>query len=253
MPPGGAAYNGVMKLPRVCLGLAALALVLLLLSGPVTRFSLVPFRIGLLTFAGALILAIASFTIATVSLIVPSLRGQHGRAYRWAVLLSVVVMAGPAVFVQKARGVPAIHDITTDTADPPAFVDLVPIRTATGALNPPEYPGAAVAAEQKKAYPDILPLDLGLPSAEAFTRAAAAARDMGWEIVAEKAAEGRIEATATTAWFGFKDDVVIRVSASGAGSRIDVRSKSRVGRSDVGANAARIREYLAKVRARSAA
>lgn len=242
-----------MKLPRVCLTLAALALGLLLLSGPLTRFGLVPFRTGLLVFAAALVFAIASFTIATVSLLVPRLRGDRASAFRWAVLLSVVVMAGPAVFVQKARSVPAIHDITTDTVDPPAFVGVIPLRTAAGALNPPQYPGQVVAAEQKKAYPDLLPLDSSLSPAEAFKQAAGAARAMGWEIVAEKAAEGRIEATATTAWFAFKDDIVIRVSAATAGSRIDVRSKSRVGRSDVGANAARIRDYLAKVRARLAA
>ena len=80
--------------------------------------------------------------------------------------------------------------------------------------------------------------------ADAFKRALQAARDMGWEIVAADAAAGRIEATDTTFWFGFKDDVVIRVEADGAGSRVDLRSVSRVGVGDVGANAARIRAYL---------
>jgi uncharacterized protein (DUF1499 family) len=161
--------------------------------------------------------------------------------------MSLVVMAGPAVFVQKALGVPAIHDITTDTDNPPAFVDVIPLRQAGGAANPPEYPGAFVAAEQKKAYGDLAPLDLALAPADAFPRALAAARAMGWAIVAERPAEGRIEATATTAWFGFKDDIVIRIAPGGSGTRIDVRSKSRVGRSDVGANAARIRDYLSKL------
>lgn len=247
MPPGEPHTIAVMKLPRVCLALAALALALLLLSGPVTRFGLVPFRTGLLIFAAALVFAIVSFTIATVSLLVPRLRGDRASAFWWAVLLSLVVMAGPAVFVQKARGVPAIHDITTDTEDPPLFVDVIQVRKSVSAPNPPEYPGASVAAAQKRAYPDIAPLDLTSPPGPAFAKALEAARSMGWEIVAEKAEEGRIEATATTAWFGFKDDIVIRVKASGTGSRIDVRSKSRVGRSDVGANAARIRGYLAKV------
>jgi uncharacterized protein (DUF1499 family) len=83
----------------------------------------------------------------------------------------------------------------------------------------------------------------------AFRRAADAARAMGWEMVAADSAAGRVEATATTRWFGFKDDVVVRVRPDGAGSRIDVRSVSRVGGSDVGANAARIRAYLARVAA----
>ncbi|MGH8720432.1 MAG: DUF1499 domain-containing protein, partial [Burkholderiales bacterium] len=80
--------------------------------------------------------------------------------------------------------------------------------------------------------------------AEAFKRALQAARDLGWEIVAAEGVAGRIEATDSTFWFGFKDDVVIRVEADGAGSRIDVRSVSRVGVGDVGANAKRIRAYL---------
>ena len=113
-----------------------------------------------------------------------------------------------------------------------------------GADNPPEYPGASVAAQQKAAYPDIAPRDLTVPPDQAFARAVTAARGMGWEIVAEKAAEGRIEATATTPWVGFKDDIVIRVVATSGGARVDVRSKSRVGRSDVGANAARIRGFM---------
>lgn len=237
-----------MKLSRVCVGLAATALVLLILSGPLTRFGLVHFRTGLLIFAGALIFAIGAFTIALVSLIVPRLRGDKAKSFGIAVALSAIVMIPPAIFVQKARGVPAIHDITTDTLNPPAFLDVIPLRQAAGAANPPEYPGGSVASEQKKAYPDLVPLDLALPPTEGFPMALAAARAMGWEIVTESPAEGRIEATATTAWFGFKDDIVIRVAPKDAGTRVDVRSKSRVGRSDVGANAARIRDYLGKLR-----
>jgi uncharacterized protein (DUF1499 family) len=82
------------------------------------------------------------------------------------------------------------------------------------------------------------------PPARAFERALAVARAQGWEIVAAVPAEGRIEATDTTRFFGFKDDIVIRVKAEGAGSRVDVRSLSRVGKSDVGKNASRIRAYL---------
>lgn len=236
-----------MKLSRACVGLAATALVLLILSGPLTRLGLVHFRTGLLIFAGALILAIVSFTTALVSLIVPRLRGDKAKSFGMALAASTIVMIPPAIFVQRARGVPAIHDISTDTGNPPPFVDVIPLRQAGGAANPPEHPGASVAAEQKKAYPDLAPLDLGLSPDQAFPKALAAARAMGWEIVAERPAEGRIEATATTAWFGFKDDIVIRVGPAGSGTRIDVRSKSRVGRSDVGANAARIRGYLAKL------
>jgi uncharacterized protein (DUF1499 family) len=92
----------------------------------------------------------------------------------------------------------------------------------------------------------------GVPPDVAFDKALAAAREMGWDIVDAKPAEGRIEATDTTFWFGFKDDVVIRISPTSEGSRIDVRSVSRVGRSDIGTNAKRIRAYLEKLKAWSA-
>ena len=241
-------YNRGMKLRRASAILLSLALALILISGPGTRFGLFGFRAGLLLFAAALLFAIAAFTMAVVALVVPRLRGDNTKPLALTLGVSLLVMAGPAVFVQKARGVPLIHDITTDTDNPPLFVDVVPMRQAAGAVNPPEYLGPAVAVQQKRAYPDLAPLDLSMPPGEAFTKAGAAARAMGWEIVAEKPAEGRIEATATTAWFGFKDDIVIRVAETAGGSRIDVRSKSRVGRSDVGANAARIRAYLAALR-----
>jgi len=163
-----------------------------------------------------------------------------------------LIIAGTAVYLpmnmrRTGPGLPPIHDISTDTEDPPAFVAVAPLRA--DAPNPVDYAGPETAALQRSAYPDLTPVALPVPPAEAFTRAEAAAKEMGWEIVAAEPADGRIEATATTAWFGFKDDVVIRVrpAADGAGSVVDVRSKSRVGRSDLGANAARIRAFVAKL------
>jgi uncharacterized protein (DUF1499 family) len=105
------------------------------------------------------------------------------------------------------------------------------------------------AAKQQEAYADIQPLILpDVAPADLFKRAETTAKAMGWEIVAAEAAEGRIEATETTAWWGFKDDVVIRIAAEGTGSRLDIRSMSRVGKSDLGKNADRIRAFLAKVK-----
>jgi uncharacterized protein (DUF1499 family) len=138
-----------------------------------------------------------------------------------------------------------IHDITTDTENPPQFVALLPVRQKT--WNGPEYGGEQIAAEQRRAYPEIRPVTLGEAPGRAFERALATAYSMGWEIADASAAEGRIEATATSRWLRFKDDVVIRVAPQGSGSRIDVRSKSRIGRSDFGANAKRIREYVRKL------
>jgi uncharacterized protein (DUF1499 family) len=118
------------------------------------------------------------------------------------------------------------------------------VEQRQGASNAIEYGGPEIAAQQHQAYPDVRPVTLSDPPARAFERALAAARAQGWEIVAALPAEGRIEATDTTRFFGFKDDIVIRVKAEGAGSRVDVRSLSRVGKSDVGKNASRIRAYL---------
>ena len=113
--------------------------------------------------------------------------------------------------------------------------------------KPLSYGGPQVAEQQRKAYPDIQPAVLAAGPEAAFARALAAAQAMGWDIVDAQPKEGRIEATATTFWFGFKDDVVVRITPLVAGSRIDVRSKSRVGRGDTGTNAQRVRAYLKRL------
>jgi uncharacterized protein (DUF1499 family) len=144
-----------------------------------------------------------------------------------------------------ARSVPPINDITTDTANPPVYVAVLPLRA--GAPVSADYPGAETAAKQQSAYPDIRPVELNVAPDVAYARALDTARSFGWAIDATDAASGRIEATATTPWFGFQDDIVIRVSPTATGSRVDIRSHSRVGRSDLGTNAARIRAFIAKL------
>jgi uncharacterized protein (DUF1499 family) len=149
--------------------------------------------------------------------------------------------------------VPPIHEISTDLTDPPAFVAVEALRKSSDAVNPPEYvrqvkgPGGSiidVTRMQRAHYPDIQPLQLAVAPAEALKSAQRAAQQLGWASVAYAPAEGRLEATDTTAFFGFKDDVVVRVRASDGGSRVDVRSKSRVGLSDIGTNAKRVRAFL---------
>ncbi|MCP5432062.1 MAG: DUF1499 domain-containing protein [Alphaproteobacteria bacterium] len=167
-----------------------------------------------------------------------------------ALVLAALAGAYPLSLIMTARSVPAIHDITTDTEDPPVFVDLLAVRT--GALNPPDYDGPRVAALQKTAYPDIVPLDVEVSPDRAFAEAQALAQGLGWHVVAAVPEQGRIEASQKSFWFGFVDDVVIRVSEREGGSRIDMRSKSRVGRSDIGANAARIRHFFAELEERLA-
>jgi uncharacterized protein (DUF1499 family) len=151
----------------------------------------------------------------------------------------------PWRWMQTAQQVPRIHDITTDTANPPAFMSILLLRK--DAANPAEYGGPAIAAQQRAAYPDIDTLILPVPADTAFERALRTARDMGWQVVDASAAEGRIEAVATTFWFGFKDDVVVRIAPASGGSKVDIRSVSRVGVSDVGANAERIRTFTQRL------
>ena len=184
---------------------------------------------------------------ALVLLVLPKTRAAGIPTLAFALLLGLATAYVPWNGVKTARSLPFIHDITTDTENPPPFVAILPLRA--DAPNPPEYAGEEVAAQQREGYPDLKPLTLSKPVGEAFEQALEAARGMGWVIVASEAGEGRIEATDTTFWFGFKDDVVIRIVEAAGGSRLDVRSKSRVGRSDVGANAARIRKFLSALEA----
>lgn len=149
---------------------------------------------------------------------------------------------------RPGEGIPPIHDITTDTSNPPQFVDVLPLRGP--GTNPVEYGTSEnmtperQAELQANAYPDIQPVIIDAPESEVFQRALAAVERLGWELVAQVPEEGRIEATDTTFWFRFKDDVVIRIRAEEEGTRVDARSTSRVGVSDVGKNAERLREFF---------
>jgi uncharacterized protein (DUF1499 family) len=125
----------------------------------------------------------------------------------------------------------------------------VTLQLRRGASNPPAYPGASAGVLQRAAYPDIAAVILAVAPAEAFKRVDSVAMAMGWDVVARAPADGRIEAVATSAWFGFGDDIVVRIRPDGAGSRIDIRSKSRDGESDLGVNARRIREFIARLKA----
>lgn len=185
--------------------------------------------------------AVAAAVLSAVSL----LAGPHRGRALLALLVAGVCLWLPWSWQQQARGVPPIHDISTDLDDPPAFVAIVPLRA--GAANPVAYAGPETAALQRQAYPDVRSRRLDVPAAEAFTAAERAARDLGWTIVAAVPQEGRLEASDTTFWFKFTDDIVVRVRPDGSGSVVDVRSKSRVGRSDVGTNAARIRRFLERL------
>jgi uncharacterized protein (DUF1499 family) len=232
-----------MTVTFVALAIAALGLVLLLLAGPAYRIGVsLPTAFALLRW-GAYIGAAGM--VAGLAMALVAHRRQQRRALVLAVLATVVgavALAVPYSWQRRAQSVPPIHDITTDLDNPPAFEAIVPLRADVP--NTLERP-PMLATQQREGYPDIAPVTLSLPPERVFNRALDVAQRMGWELVAADQASGRIEATDTTTWFGFKDDVVVRVTSWGSGARVDMRSVSRVGRSDVGTNARRIREFLA--------
>ena len=164
-----------------------------------------------------------------------------------ALVIGAAAAWAPLMLFLQAMGAPRINDVSTDTADPPPLVTTLQMRS--DAVTPPAYPGKAVADQQHQAYPDIAPIVLSVPPAEAFRKVDAVATAMGWDVVARVPAEGRIEAIDTSQWFGFHDDIVVRIRPAGSGSRIDIRSKSRVGRADLGANAHRIKTFTSKLKA----
>jgi len=242
--------------PRI----ARIALVAALLGGVALALAPVGYRLGWwqLHFAfyyglgGALIASCAALILALGAVIIAT-RSTERRGLPVAlaaVLLSVFVGGLPARQYATAKTVPPIHDISTDTADPPVYVALAAARKA--APNGIDYGGAKVAEMQKEAYPDIATLHSTLPPAGLFAHAATSVASLGWSVAESSAADGRIEASDTTPFFGFTDDIVIRVRAADNGSALDVRSMSRIGKSDVGTNAARVRRFLARVKASGA-
>src|SRR5579859_232663 len=215
------------------------------------------YRAGLISLRTALLevpriyVFYAGIAGAAISLIALAMTAA-GRRGGWAALavIGIIIGAGSAYvpwkFAQMGRAVPPVNDITTDTANPPAFEAVMPLREAAKAepvTYSPDFP-----AMQKQAFPDIGPQHLNQPVDRAFSIALDAVHKMGWKIVAADGERDRIEATDTTLWYGFTDDIVVRVSADDGGSRIDIRSKSRIGRGDFGTNARRVRAYLAAVK-----
>ena len=228
--------------------LAVLAALAATLAGFGTRWGLWHFRTGFAILGWAAYAGIAAALVSLASAILtrPTTLRRGFLISIFGLVIGILVFGVPWCYWRTAQRVPAIHDITTDTENPPRFVSISPLRK--NAPNSSEYGGPEIAAKQRAAYPDLAPAMLSIPQDKAFEQALAAARKMGWVIVDANAAEGRIEATDTTFWFGFKDDIVIRVAPSDHGSRVDIRSVSRVGKSDVGMNARRIRKYLKELK-----
>ncbi len=232
-------------------GIAGASLALLGILGiqsgllpPLTGFYL--FSLG--TLVGGLFTlvmgAIALFTTRNQS------AGQGQKRARIATVLGVVLMGVVLTAGLPGREFPPINDITTNLEDPPEFAPAsrVPAYADFDMNYPPEFVPIV-----REAYPELETVELPLRAGGAYAKALAAARSLGWEISDENRGTGRFDATDTTRIFRFVDDITVRVRGVSSGSAIDIRSRSRVGRGDLGANALRIKTYAAVLAADSSA
>ena len=218
-----------------------LAFLLVVLTGPLYKYDIIElstvftgFKYGIFTAVAALVLLALQIIFKRNTLTLASAA--------IAVALSAVALGVPLSMLSKGKSVPPIHDISTDLINPPEFVAIAPLRA--DAPNPIAYAGEAAAAQQRQGYPELKTLSYLQSKAELVNAVEQAATNLGWELANTDTSEGVVEATDTTMWFGFKDDVVVRITDIGNKRLVDIRSKSRVGGSDLGKNAARIHGFI---------
>lgn len=228
------------KITTLALAVLGLSILAWLIAGPGHRFGLWTYGTGFLMMRWA---AYGGIVAALLGLI-PSVEALW-RAKRLGALAAVVVGLAMVMtmlnMVNKARSLPFIHDISTDLNDPPQF-SVIPARDEADRF----YTDAQHDALQQVYYPDIASVFTDKPVPQATQALHDTLVEMGMDIAAYDAQAGHIEATDTTFWFGFKDDIVVRVREAEGGSVVDIRSVSRVGRSDIGKNAERIRDIIAR-------
>ncbi len=223
---------------------------------PVALLAIIFERTGMLeiypvmaTFGASLVLAGAAILLAFISLAVIWFTGDSGTGHAvGAILLGIMVIAYPGYLGYKAYKLPAIYDITTDPYDPPRFEAVARLRTREA--NPVAYSGLVTYTLQRRAYPEIEAISVTINAQQAYDAALAVVNKRKWRIVDERPPiagrrEGRIEAIALSPIMGFRDDVVIRIRATGAAAaKIDLRSASRYGFHDFGANAKRVSDLI---------
>jgi uncharacterized protein (DUF1499 family) len=226
--------------------LALFALVTAALSILVLRSNLLEIGPALVAFGAALVFAGLAILMSFPAFVVIWRQGRSGLgAAITGLILALLLLAYPGYLGYRAIKLPPISDITTDPDNPPRFDALARARPADRVA----YAGAAVAAQQRAAYSDIAPLQLSAPVKTAYDVTLALVAKRKWHIADARAPaparrDAVIEATARTPIMGFREDVVIRITPTGEGSRVDMRSASRYGVSDIGANAARVRSLL---------
>ena len=229
--------------------LAVFSVVAVLVSIMIVRFGFLEMKPALATFFGALACAGLSMLVGLAAFVAIWQNGSRGMSrILLAFLIDAMVLAYPGYLAAQYRKLPAIHDITTDPIDPPRFDALARLRTGEG-TNPAVYAGLYSAEQQRTAYPDIETVELDLPVQRAYEVTRELVTKRKWLVIDERAPQpsrrfGRIEAVARTPIMGFREDVSIRVTPDGDGSRVDIRSASRYFESDFGSNAARISKLI---------
>ena len=223
--------KGGGKLALLCLVLAPLAVLAVRLG--------LDFRIGLLAFAASCVLALVVIIVLVIISLLPRYQ-QHRRVAIMNLLPAVPPALLILVVLISSGEYPAIHDITTNTDDPPVF--NVAVERRGPEANSIDIKPESIAI-QLKYYPGITTIESSLSPSDTFSRAAEVAIELKWQIYNSDPREGLLEASYTSFWFGFTDDVVIRIRPTEKGTAIDLRSVSRVGRGDLGANAKRIRAF----------
>lgn len=221
-----------------------LAIVLIALTGPVYKAELLGFRDIMSMMKFATYAGFATIALALIHVIFMR------KNISWAVtglsvLCAVIAISIPMSMKSKGGSVPAIHDITTDLVNPPKFDAILALRA--NAPNPAAYQGKEIASQQREAYPEIQTQKYQQSAEQVFDAAIASLNAMGIDVVDSDKTAGRIEASDITPWFGFIDDVVIRIQTAGDITLLDVRSKSRLGRSDLGKNAQRISNIISGI------
>lgn len=251
---------------RITIALIILGPLVFMIAAVGAKIGLWDWRFGLITLTREVgpIVLLACLVSGMIALLLALLvKPRKGVIVGLVAIIVPLLAFGRLMQVQNTvANLPLIHDISTDTQDPPVFsAKIITERGAVEGVNTLDYAGKRaptsakdaegnpvmklVSALQTQAYPEVRTLVINDPVDVAFGRAEQVARDMGWEIKFSDPQSGMIEATDTTFWYGFKDDVVIRLRpATGGGTRVDVRSISRVGLSDIGANAARVKKFL---------
>ena len=224
--------------------LAVFSVVAVVVSIIIVRFGFLEMRPALATFFGALACAGLSVLVCFAAFAAIWQNGSRGMSrILLALLIDAVVLAYPAYLGLQYRKLPPIHDITTDPIDPPRFEALARLRTGEG-TNTAVYAGLYSAEQQRLYYPDIETVELDVPAQRAYEVTLQLINKRKWRVVDERPPqprrEGHIEAIAQTPIMGFREDVSIRVTPDGDGSRVDIRSASRYFESDLGSNAARI-------------